>query len=86
MAGDLLLAASTAAKPAGGAATGEVVGATAGTRAAARAGTSNKTGRNTTIWPRFTWQFLRAARDFEPGDYHFRSRMARSEPARLRAA
>src|SRR5829696_6953001 len=30
MAGDLLIAASTAAKPAGGAATGEVIGATAG--------------------------------------------------------
>src|SRR3954452_14413844 len=30
MAGDLLIAAATAAKPAGGAATGEVVGATAG--------------------------------------------------------
>jgi len=41
----------------------------------------DKTGRNTTIWPRFTWQFLRRARDFDPGDYTFRSRVAPPEPA-----
>ena len=31
-----------------------------GTRAAARAGTSTPTGRNTTLWPTFTWAFARA--------------------------
>jgi cyclohexanone monooxygenase len=34
----------------------------------------DKTGRNTTIWPRFTWQFRRSARRFDPTAYRFLSR------------
>jgi cation diffusion facilitator CzcD-associated flavoprotein CzcO len=34
----------------------------------------DKTGRNTTIWPRFTWQFRRDARQFEPAAYRFLGR------------
>jgi len=33
----------------------------------------DRTGRNTTIWPRFTWQFRRSARRFEPAAYRFLS-------------
>jgi cation diffusion facilitator CzcD-associated flavoprotein CzcO len=42
----------------------------------------DRNGRNTTIWPRFTWQFLRQARDFDPEEYTFRPRVAPPEPAR----
>ncbi len=31
----------------------------------------DRTGRNTTIWPRFTWQFRRSARRFDPAAYRF---------------
>jgi cation diffusion facilitator CzcD-associated flavoprotein CzcO len=34
----------------------------------------DRTGRNTTIWPRFTWQFRRSARRFEPAAYRFLGR------------
>jgi cation diffusion facilitator CzcD-associated flavoprotein CzcO len=34
----------------------------------------DRTGRNTTIWPRFTWQFRRSARGFEPAAYRFLGR------------
>jgi cation diffusion facilitator CzcD-associated flavoprotein CzcO len=34
----------------------------------------DKTGRNTTLWPRFTWQFRRSARRLEPAAYRFLSR------------
>jgi cation diffusion facilitator CzcD-associated flavoprotein CzcO len=48
----------------------------------------DRTGRNTTIWPRFTWQFRRSARSFEPSAYRFlsRSRPAGDEGAELLAA
>jgi cation diffusion facilitator CzcD-associated flavoprotein CzcO len=45
----------------------------------------DRNGRNTTIWPRFTWQFLRRARDFDPAEYTFRPRVAPPEPARAAA-
>ena len=43
----------------------------------------DRTGRNTTIWPRFTWQFRRRAVNFRPDDYEFRSRVPAPEPARV---
>jgi cation diffusion facilitator CzcD-associated flavoprotein CzcO len=38
----------------------------------------DRTGRNTTIWPRFTWQFRRSARRFDPSAYRF---LRRARPA-----
>ncbi|HST55878.1 MAG TPA: NAD(P)/FAD-dependent oxidoreductase [Solirubrobacteraceae bacterium] len=32
------------------------------------------TGKNTTIWPGFTWPFRKRTRDFAPDDYHLRTR------------
>ena len=29
-----------------------------------------ESGRNTTLWPGFTWQYARMMRRFEPGDFH----------------
>jgi cation diffusion facilitator CzcD-associated flavoprotein CzcO len=49
----------------------------------------DSTGRNTTIWPRFTWQFRRETRRFEPAAYRFLGRAgapgldAGDEPAEL---
>jgi cation diffusion facilitator CzcD-associated flavoprotein CzcO len=34
------------------------------------------TGRNTTIWPGFTWPFRKRTRHFLPEDYHLRTRAA----------
>ncbi|MCA1780009.1 MAG: 4-hydroxyacetophenone monooxygenase, partial [Xanthomonadaceae bacterium] len=29
-----------------------------------------ESGRNSTLWPGFTWQYARMMRRFEPGDFH----------------
>jgi hypothetical protein len=31
-------------------------------------------GRNTTLWPSFTWRFRRLTRRFDPRGYHLRTR------------
>lgn len=33
-------------------------------------------GRNTTLWPHYTWRFLRHTRHFDPSRYHFGARPA----------
>jgi hypothetical protein len=34
-------------------------------------------GRNSTVWPGFTWPFRRRLRRFDPADYELRRRPAR---------
>jgi cation diffusion facilitator CzcD-associated flavoprotein CzcO len=43
----------------------------------------DENGRNTTIWPGFTWPFRQETRHFEPADYTLHAR--RAEPAPLAA-
>jgi cation diffusion facilitator CzcD-associated flavoprotein CzcO len=43
-------------------------------------------GKNTTIWPGFTWPFRRRTRHFEPGDYHQLPRTSISPASREAAA
>ncbi|HEX4837288.1 MAG TPA: NAD(P)/FAD-dependent oxidoreductase [Solirubrobacteraceae bacterium] len=42
-------------------------------------------GRNSTVWPGFTWPFRRRTRRFDPADYELRRRSVR-EPVELAAA
>jgi cation diffusion facilitator CzcD-associated flavoprotein CzcO len=43
-------------------------------------------GKNTTIWPGFTWPFRRRTRRFTPGDYRWRPSAKRRQPATREAA
>ena len=52
-----------------------------GRRAAARAGTSTPSGRNTTLWPTFTWPFRERTRRLDPAHYELRAPQPAREPS-----
>ena len=63
---------------------GAAAQARCGTPAGARAGTSTRNGRNTTLWPGFTWPFRRLLRHFDAEHYELRAPARVPEPVARR--